>query len=221
MKRQLSVAVPLLLFAGILAADPIAITWTGTPTAGVSGCPDCSGATTITAESGLTGTLDVTGPGAPAWNVDMDYDFSDSFTLAAPAEILMTTIDSYNAVGTVNWELDGRFDAIVRITDAAGNGLLASGVDLSGQAPCGSDGCTADLALAQTQFGEAMFAVGTYTVNGAIEDYNDGLYVPSKWEVDIALTDPVSAIPEPRVWWLAGLAVWFWCRPGMSARRGL
>lgn len=238
----MKLATLLILFAGVAFADPVSITWTGTPSISGSTCPACGDPTAQASfTSGETAILNASGPAAHAYAccADSSFDVEDQFTIDTAALFDVTATSTYYAYaeacpatgctyGITTYDMSAQFQGGLEI-DGDGTALWiplnASGVT---QIPC-DDGCgTGTVNLSDTESGEIFLDAGTYTVDASMAYYmSAGGDSMTGSEFQAVFTDPVSgqpvsAVPEPRVWWLVGVGMlWFLWRTGFAPRRGL
>jgi hypothetical protein len=197
--------------AGLASADPVSITWTGTPSISGSTCPACGDPDAEASfTSGTTAIFDAWGPAAHAYAccADSSFDVSNQFTIDAPTLISVTATANYYAYaeacsaigctfGITTYDMGAQFQGGLELDDGDNSlwiPLSASGVT---QIPC-DDGCgTGTVNLSDTASGEVFLDAGTYTVDASMDFYmSAGGDSMTGSGFQAVFTDPVT-VPEP------------------------
>ena len=180
----------LLVFAGIMYADPIplgALVWSGTAT---STSLECSPPPTITfTDTGVGAGSDGMGfaPGLMT-----EYTVDTGFTVTAAGDFLLSSSGSYDYTASTcapggckepNAEFpvfDANFSAGVGISDSNGNPVFRESLGESGSSPYGNCefggvDCIAWLSLTDSASGIVDLATGNYTLELSYYGTNDGI----------------------------------------------
>lgn len=227
------------LVAMVLEADPVAVTWTGSPTV-TTDCGSCEYFyPTVNelqngpeADVGESYSTDVFQRG----NYQTSATISTPFIITSETAIELAVTADYGAQGSTcnpmgcasltSWTFMGGFSGSSEIVDSNGNVDLSLLFGQSGSvaANCDSSDCIALLSLASDVNGSVDLAAGTYTLvtyesnsNQSIGDNQSGVGVTE------SITDPGSPVPEPR--WIVGLLISIvlgsrWCWEIQSQRGG-
>ena len=207
-------------------ADPVAVTWSGTPAEITGDCPGCPYGFSPTAYDYTVGPnayQDVS-INSSAWGYGPSTNamISDSFNLASAAEVSLTVNAYYSASGTscsdggcapqTSWSMSGQFSGYEEIVGP--DGTVDLSLPFGGSAtvpgtcdPANYGACFATVSLSNNESGTAQLAAGDYTLEIVYSDQNSSRgdsYTGAT--VDAVLTDPI-ATPEPRLVWLMVLLI--------------
>jgi hypothetical protein len=200
----------------LASADPVAITWSAPPTVAAWNCDGCEsggGMPTPTAtQDGTNADLQVnyvssaTGDGPSS-----DSTITDTFTLAAPADVSLSITIGYESSGDscgdrtcndlTSWDYTGGFSGGVGISGPNGGVLgIPFGNSATVAGTCGEiapGDCSAGVSFFQSGSDTMQLAAGTYTLTVDYSDSNTSIGDSfSGATLDAVLSDTV-ATPEP------------------------
>lgn len=213
-------ALLLLAFSVLALADIVPVTWTGNPGSTLLDCGGCpfGGNPPMVTETQDGPDVDFraqffsTAIGFGPYSDSMAYG---TFSISYPADITLAITVGYSSTGNscadtycpdlTSWNYSGGFSGGIGISGPNGAGIgMPFGNSATVAGTCGEiapGDCSGQVSFFDSQSVTMFLPAGDYAIG---VDYSDSdSSIGDSWEgayVDAVISDPASAVPEPRGW---------------------